>query len=86
MVNTWELKIRQSGSVICPICYNRINWSYKMEAFPMADGRLVSDFVAEPHPRLVSYYFNSDGKVIFRIGCEQCRSVIETEPMELKNE
>ena len=82
-MNTLELKIKQSGTIICPICYNKIDWSYKMETMPMENGRIVSSFEVKPHYHMVSHYFNSSCNVIFRVCCERCNSVIETESMEL---
>ncbi len=43
---------------------------------------LISSHEMKPHGR-VGYYFTSDGKVRFRIGCERCGSNIETESMKL---
>lgn len=83
MMNTLDLKIKQSGKVICPICYNHIDWSYKMEIMHMRDGMIVPCPEVKPHYHIVSHYFKRDGKIVFRIGCERCGSVIETEPMEL---
>ena len=85
-MNTIQLKIKQSGTVDCPICYNKFNWSYKMETMPMENGRMASCFDVKPHYNLVSHYFNDSGKVIFRICCEICNSCIETKPMDLIEE
>lgn len=82
MSNTFQLKINQCGEVNCKICGNHINWHCKVEGMWMPNGKMATSIESKPY-QLVMPILTGDGKVKFRIGCEQCTFSIETDPMEL---
>ena len=80
--------IEQGGHIICPVCNNSFNWSYKFEQicpenFCNPNG-IPTSTESTPHKH-ISHIATANGKIRFIITCKNCCSNIETDAMELIN-
>ncbi len=80
--------VLQGGSIVCPICQNKFNWSYKLtyitDVHLGSKDTIATSIESTPH-RYISHVSNSNGSIRFIIGCERCGYNIETDYMELIN-
>ena len=80
--------IEQGGHIICPVCNNSFNWSYKFEQICPENScnlnGIPTSTESTPH-RYISHIATFDGKVRFVIPCKNCHSNVETDTMELIN-
>ena len=79
--------ILQKGEVVCSICENRFSWSY---AFSLLHGTewesrwgKITTGVKDTPSNHVSFFTNSEKKVVFNIMCPKCNTVHQTKPMDM---
>ena len=83
-----EERIMQGGHIVCPICGESFNWSYKLmvdKGSPLEMMNTTPTYIDSTPHKYMAYVITKEKLVRFSIGCKRCTSMLETDPLELIN-